>query len=343
MMVMSTLTALIFGIFLNFTSSQVHFPKISENVACLDGETCTSFRKCEVAFRSWKQFRTQPKSCYFKGKEQFVCCPRSTVAAPKIIEQTISEQKCGYYYPVPFVIGGVDAIVDEFLFMAALRYGAYNGPSNYLCGGMLISPNFVLTAAHCISVNGIRPTHVRIGGEDLSLNGSKDIKVKRIIVHPEYSPDTSYNDIALLELSQMSENLPACLWSDLNPLPKKVIAIGYGHKEFAGEISKTLQKVNLTLFRNSECSQFLEPSTYDNLPNGLLDKQICAGELVSPKDTCQGDSGGPIFTRITFAPKHIPYLIGITSFGSLCASGVPAVYTRISEFRTWIEGIVWND
>lgn len=136
-------------------------------------------------------------------------------------------------------------------------------------------------------------------------------------------------------------NRPACLWDDTRKLPNKVTAIGYGHKQFAGDISNILQKVNLTLFTNSDCSSFYEPSS--NLPRGLIKNQICAGELTRMQDTCQGDSGGPVLTRVSVFSKKISYVIGITSFGSFCASGVPAVYTRISEFRTWIEGIVWND
>lgn len=134
---------------------------------------------------------------------------------------------------------------------------------------------------------------------------------------------------------------PACLWLDKNPLPIEAIAIGYGHKEFAGQSSKILQKVTLSLFTNENCNSFYRDNS--NLPKGITEGQICAGDIKGKRDTCQGDSGGPILSKLIVGTKTVPYIIGITSFGSFCASGVPAVYTRVSDYRRWIERIVWRE
>lgn len=74
----------------------------------------------------------------------------------------------------------------------------------------------------------------------------------------------------------------------------------------------------------------------------LNKNQICAGDWLGERDTCAGDSGGPILVKIESEERVLPYIVGITSFGGYCASGLPAVYTRISEYREWIESIVWN-
>lgn len=96
-MTKSTPAAFVLAIFLGFTSSQIHFP-VSENNVCNQGEICVNFKKCGTAIRSWKQFRIQPKSCYFKGREHFVCCPSNTPTKPltKANEQRVSEESKKY-------------------------------------------------------------------------------------------------------------------------------------------------------------------------------------------------------------------------------------------------------
>lgn len=95
------------------------------------------------------------------------------------------------------------------------------------------------------------------------------------------------------------------------------------------------------MFKNDKCNTFYDNNR--NVPQGITRRQICAGEINDQKDTCQGDSGGPILSKLKVDNRNIPYVIGVTSFGSFCASGEPAVYTRISEYRKWIEKIVWKD
>ncbi|XP_037947741.1 serine protease snake-like [Teleopsis dalmanni] len=59
-------------------------------------------------------------------------------------------------------------------------------------------------------------------------------------------------------------------------------------------------------------------------------------------DTCQGDSGGPLLMKLPNYNNIVPYIVGLTSFGSGCAAGTPGVYTRISTYIDWIEDIVWK-
>lgn len=73
------------------------------------------------------------------------------------------------------------------------------------------------------------------------------------------------------------------------------------------------------------------------LPKGILyDRQICVGSKKDERDTCRGDSGGPL---IGIDTKNI---IGVTSFGKACGvPGLPAVYTNVTYYLPWIEGLVW--
>ncbi|KAL5283339.1 hypothetical protein ACFFRR_005928 [Megaselia abdita] len=331
---------------------QINFPSVGQENSCIEGEVCKKFKDCKSAVKAWNNLRKQPNVCYFQGKDQYVCCSNGGSSNSRIIEKpSTSQQKCDDYYPlINFnpggfkinVVGGVNAAPREFPFMVALRWGEFDGPSSYLCGGMLVSPTFVLTAAHCTSIEGVQPKFARIGGDDLSGTSDRDSKIKAITIHPYYNPESAYDDIALIELEQRTKLTPACLWLNKNPLPKEATAIGYGHKEFAGTNSKILQKVNLSLFNNTNCNKYYNAED-SNVPQGIKKSQICAGELKQKKDTCQGDSGGPLLSKLKVGNRTIPYLIGVTSFGSFCASGVPAVYTRISEYSRWIERVVWRE
>lgn len=113
------------------------------------------------------------------------------------------------------------------------------------------------------------------------------------------------------------------------------MALGYGHTQFAGKNSNILQKVNITLFQNDECQTFYK--SHASTPQGITRDQICAGDYSSTRDTCQGDSGGPLLAIIQNGNVRIPQILGITSFGSVCAGGIPGVYTRVNEYLNWIE------
>jgi secreted trypsin-like serine protease len=98
-----------------------------------------------------------------------------------------------------------------------------------------------------------------------------------------------------------------------------------------------LTKVKLAITSNSECSQYY-PENW-KLENGLKDTQLCAVDPIM--DTCQGDSGGPLQIELYANGKMIPFLAGLTSYGSsACGSEIPSVYTRISSYIPWIEEIV---
>jgi transmembrane protease serine 9 len=101
-----------------------------------------------------------------------------------------------------------------------------------------------------------------------------------------------------------------------------------------------LTNVRLTITPNSKCSKSYPKSW--KLPDSLNDTQLCAGDPVM--DTCQGDSGGPLENRLFFYDKLIPFVVGITSFGSsACGSKTPSVYTRVSSYISWIKEIVNED
>jgi Trypsin len=125
---------------------------------------------------------------------------------------------------------------------------------------------------------------------------------------------------------------PACLWRDDSIEFKELEATGWG-KTHAAQRSEELMKVKLRPFKNSECSNYYDPTF--RMKDGIRPTQLCAGDFKS--DTCWGDSGGPLEVKLLGAGHLTPFLVGVTSFGRGCGSQVPGVYTRVSSYIDWIE------
>ncbi|KAH8344574.1 hypothetical protein KR067_000246, partial [Drosophila pandora] len=321
---------------------------------------CRRMEECPSAMKRWIEKRESPKTCYFVKFDHYVCCEQEISTTPPetppptakpytaapLIKRRSQEACESYMEPlkenditlVIQVVGGTATRYREFPFMAALGWRSNFDDKTiyYRCGGALISERFVLTAAHCIDFGGDPPNQVRLGGDNLTLTEGEDLRVRRVILHPEYDSSTDYNDIALLELETPAKSKlkPVCLWQQPELTNSQVTAIGYGQTSFAGLSSAQLLKVRLQLVSNDIC-RFHYSS--EQLSRGLLDSQMCAGDDSGERDTCQGDSGGPLIMR----QGLVSYVVGITSHGQGCASGPPTVYSRVYSFLDWIEGHVW--
>ncbi|KAK9889382.1 hypothetical protein WA026_004657 [Henosepilachna vigintioctopunctata] len=280
--------------------------------------------------------------------------PTKTPVMPNRNGAAKAIEKCGEYHEwiikrstfQYFIIRGSPAISKEFPHMAALGYGPANN-IQWLCGGSLISKRYVLTAAHCLrSMEMGVVTWVRLGDNNLTSVNSLTVQMFSVIErisHPDYSPMSKYNDIALLKLDRPVEFseyvLPICLSTSPFDVNNRLIATGWGKTVVNGPRSNALLKVDLEYFPNGVCSQAYADVSKKDLPEGVLpDKQLCAGSRTDNRDTCQGDSGGPLQINTDKL-----YLVGITSIGKTCGlPNVPAIYTRVLYFIPWIEQIVWN-
>ncbi|XP_046382731.1 transmembrane protease serine 9-like [Ischnura elegans] len=334
---------------------------------------CTPVRQCRTAMDSIRR-GGRPATCGFNGRDPIVCCDEaesattlSTTIAPTT-EAAISvgdkaRDHCYTYSTAcgSSLVGGSKVEPKEFPHMAALGFGPRDKIS-WLCGGSLISENFVLTAAHCLSghkygqVNWVLLASevTRSFGEDVpdgSRRGQTHPVIRRIR-HPLYKLPAKYNDIALLEIGpaleadalplDSKELHPACLPLDFLESDPIYVATGWGRVGHGEDPSPDLLKVELDLLDNSICNQTfdVEIRTTNQLRKGIDGTMICAGTVEGGKDTCKGDSGGPL--QAPFKEACMYEIWGITSFGKICGVGTSsAVYTRVSEFIPWIESIVW--
>lgn len=249
------------------------------------------------------------------------------------------------------IVGGKKAEPQEYPHMVAVGYNTNEGGIAWSCGGTLISERFVLTAAHCTYHRELGgAAWVRVG--DLNLVKTDDdakpqnIRIINRIRHPSYKRPVEYHDIALL---QLEKNVifnrwvrPCCLPYSLPDIgtDNKATATGWGHVEWAGDGSDDLLKVTLDLISHEECNPSYTSQFQDHkFPRGIVaDWQICAGRF--GKDTCQGDSGGPLVV-VNNDYDCMYSLIGITSTGKDCGGSSPGIYTRVYNYVSWIESIVW--
>ena len=223
--------------------------------------------------------------------------------------------------PGALIVGGLPAAQGRYPYMANLN-GAFG--DNY-CGGTLIAPAVVISAAHC---QGAR--EVTIGRFNLATDGANTydrIPVAQEVLHPLYDSDTMENDIMLIRLIRASSKPTVAInWSgSANVMNQMLTVMGWGTLSEGGSQPSQIRYVEVPFVSNSACNY--------EYSGGITDDMMCAGFDQGGKDACQGDSGGPIIISGGAATKDVQ--VGVVSWGNGCGRATyPGVYSRISESWT---------
>ncbi|KAM3958167.1 trypsin-4 [Aphomia sociella] len=230
------------------------------------------------------------------------------------------------------------ATIDEHPYMAALLVNR-----QLWCGGVVISSDKVLTAAHCLQLQYnnrffreyVKMLNVRVGSENATAGGEM-LRVIEIFFHPNYKPETLECNVAVLKLHKnltfgredSKVDMIDYSTDKMVPIDKKILFLGWGSVLGLGGKGGAvlLQKVELPVYDLADCQEIYG--------RGLVTRNnFCAGYITIPKNVCNHDAGGPAIMD--------GRLVGILSFSSKRCDKPdrPAVFTSVGTVVPWIEAL----
>ncbi|XP_068779455.1 serine protease 53 [Struthio camelus] len=252
-----------------------------------------------------------------------------------------AEAGCGLQRELGRVVGGSDARPGEWPWQVSLQHRG-----EHVCGGTLLAPDWVLSAAHCFQgSNGSRvaPSEWRVvlGRLRLKEAGGQERAVAALVVHEDYRGVQGGHDLALVRLATPATLGPRvgtiCL-----PRPRHPFAFGttcwvtgwgYVAENVSLPAGAPLQKAPLDLLSPDTCNCLYGTLRRRELARPARATMVCGGVPEGGRGACQADSGGPILCAQ--AGRWVQ--AGVLSFAVGCARPHgPVVAAALSAHAAWL-------
>jgi hypothetical protein len=245
----------------------------------------------------------------------------------------------------PMVIGGTTTTISSAPWMTQLWYVDNKGTTDtgddtgFFCGGAVVAPTKILTAAHCVKGanwakgGGVVTGATQLLSEDGDLHGGTATAVLRQWYHPSYNEDTIDNDIAVLTLAnpvkatpiRMTTSTDTASYDPTTTGAKTAKVYGWGRTSSTSDaISETLKTATLPIKSDTICA-----AAYGSW--FIKGHMTCAGPPASGRDSgttaiCSGDSGGPLVVN--------GRIVGVVSWNvtDCVAKGAYSVFTKVSKY-----------
>uniref|UniRef100_A0A182FUI2 Peptidase S1 domain-containing protein n=1 Tax=Anopheles albimanus TaxID=7167 RepID=A0A182FUI2_ANOAL len=229
------------------------------------------------------------------------------------------------------------------------RNESSSAPSN--CMGVIIDRDTIVTLGDCASHEGVPPTQVvhriRTGYMEDDF-AERPYEVKEVMVHPNHTASSYYDNLAVVKIRGAFGYTPACIWNTLR-LPDRemeITTVGrrdlnvYQYQSVTDYDSRLVRLVPRVYgFENDNCR--LADEYRRNLSNGLQTEHLCFGNdpFLVP-ETCDLTNGGPLQRSLFRLGRHFKHVYALSLFGRDCGYGEPAVAVRLHPHLHWLESVL---
>lgn len=225
------------------------------------------------------------------------------------------------------IYNGEPASIDDYPYVAFVQTSIGS------CTGSVISPSWILTAAHCFASDDPAGVLIGLGSDTLSAGFPEVVAARRVVIHPDYEPDFLSGDLALVQLSSPTTTLalPLVPAGFADPVGARAVITGWGllDNEPVAQETDDLMWAEVPILDDAVCTGrygfAYDPATF-----------VCAGG--EGRDACAGDSGGPLIIE----HRGEPIQVGLVAHGEPCGawSSTIGAYTSVTAYRSWIDTVI---